>query len=500
MSAAIVNEVRKGFYLDSVALMRFSRTIAGLDGVDEAALMMGTPANRRIMADAGLLNEAGRAAEGGDLVIGIRAKDQERADRALVESQDLLDQPTAKGGKSTAWRPRTLRAAVNSMPGANLALISVPGDFAVAEARKAIRRGLHAMIFSDNVGLAEEAALKQEARELGRLVMGPDCGTAIINGTPLAFANVVPRGGIGIVGASGTGTQEISCLIAQYGGGISHAIGVGGRDLKTEIGGISTLMALDALGSDPRTDHIVLVSKPPPADVASRVLDRIASVKKPATICFIGAGELTMPANATQVFSLKDAARTALGIGDDGAGVAVPEGGLTVAAGRTRVRGLFSGGTLCAEAQVIFRAAEEAVTSNAPIPGVPPLGEANEGHRLLDLGDDEYTRGKPHPMIDPTVRDEAIAEALKDDAVGVILADVVIGYGAHHDPAGHLVDTLSAHRSKTGPIVIASVTGTEDDPQVRSAQMAKITAAGVRVAPTNADAAAMALAVIQTKG
>ena len=500
MSAVIVNEVRKGFYLDSVALMRFSRTIAGLDGVEEAALMMGTPANRQIMTDAGLLNEAGRAADGGDLVIGIRATDQKTADRALANSLDLLDQPTARGGETTAWHPRTLRAAVKSVPSANLALISVPGDFAVAEARKAIRRGLHAMIFSDNVGLAEEADLKQEAIELGRLVMGPDCGTAIINGTPLAFANVVPRGGIGIVGASGTGTQEISCLIAQYGGGISHAIGVGGRDLKAEVGGISTLMALDALGSDPSTDHIVLVSKPPPDDVAARVLDRIASVNKPVTVCFIGAGELPMPANAAQVFSLKDAARAALGIGDDGADFAVSDSSLTVAAGRTQVRGLFSGGTLCAEAQVIFRATGEAVTSNAPIPGVPLPSEASGGHRLLDLGDDEYTRGKPHPMIDPTVRDEAIAEALNDDAVGVILADVVIGYGAHHDPAGHLVDTLTMPHSGTGPIVIASVTGTEDDHQRRSTQMAKLTAAGVCVAPTNADAAAMALAVIRSKG
>jgi FdrA protein len=384
MNAVIVNEVRKGFYLDSVALMRFSRTIAGLDGVEEAALMMGTPANRQIMTDAGLLNEAGQAAEGGDLVIGIRATDQETADRALANALDLLDRPTARGGETTAWHPRTLRAAVKSVPSANLALISVPGDFAVAEARKAIRRGLHAMIFSDNVALAEEAALKQEARELGRLVMGPDCGTAIINGTPLAFANVVPRGGIGIVGASGTGTQEISCLIAQYGGGISHAIGVGGRDLKTEVGGISTLMALDALGSDPSTDHIVLVSKPPPDDVAARVLDRIASVNKPVTVCFIGAGELPMPVNAAQVFSLKDAARAAMGIGDDSTDVAEADGSLMVAAGRTQVRGLFSGGTLCAEAQVIFRAAGEAVTSNAPIPGVPLPNEASGGHRLLD--------------------------------------------------------------------------------------------------------------------
>jgi FdrA protein len=502
MSGVIVNEVRKSFYLDSVALMRFSRTIAGLDGIEEAALMMATPANRRIMTDAGLFDKAGTVAGGGDLVIGIRAKDRESADRALAKSRALLDRPTLGGAKNDAWRPRTLRAAVKLAPGSNLALISVPGDFAVGEARKAIRGGLHVMIFSDNVALAEEADLKQEARKLGRLVMGPDCGTAIINGAPLAFANKVPRGNIGIVGASGTGIQEISSLIGRYGGGVSHAIGVGGRDMKMEIGGISTLMALGVLQSDPGTDHIVLVSKPPPAAVAALVLERIGAIDKPATVCFIGAGELPMPANALQVFSLKDAALTALaacgirGISDCIAGEAAAEDAWPLPCGRRQIRGLFSGGTLCAEAQVILRAAGEAVTSNAPVPGVAPPGGA--GHTLLDLGDDAYTRGKPHPMIDPTVRDAAVIEALGDIDVGVVLADVVIGYGAHRDPAGHLAGVLAAHRPDT--IVIASVTGTEGDPQVRSAQTAKLKAAGVHVAPTNADAAAWALSAIRSNG
>ena len=499
MSAAIINEVRKGFYLDSVALMRFSRTIADMEGVEEAALMMGTPANRLIMAEAGLLAEAGEAAGGGDLIIGIRAATREVANAAMTESVALLDQPKADGSNGTAWRPRTLRAAVKSAPGANLALISVPGDFAIAEARKAIRHGLHAMIFSDNVALAEEASLKQEARDLGCLVMGPDCGTAIINGTPLAFANAVPRGKIGLIGASGTGTQEVSCLIAQYGGGISHAIGVGGRDLKSEVGGISTLMALDALDADPATKQIVLISKPPPTDVASRVLDRIAESDKPITVCFIGAGEFLMPANATQVFSLKAAARSALGLAVDG-GYEDPGDAITVPDGRLQVHGLFSGGTLCAEAQTIFRAADEAVKSNAPVHGVPSLTEAKTGHPMLDLGDDEYTQGKPHPMIDPSVRDESLIEALTNTNVGVILVDVVIGYSTHGDPAGYLANVLTAHRTENGPVVIASVTGTEEDPQVRSAQVRKLETVGVRVAPTNADAAAWALSAIRNDG
>lgn len=497
MTSVIVNEVRKGFYLDSVALMRYSRTIAGLDGIEEAALMMGTPANRQIMTDAGLLDEAGKAAEGGDLVIGIRAKDRASADNALTESRALLDQPAAAGGEGSQWRPRSLRAALKTAPNANLALISVPGDFAIAEARKAIRRGLHTMIFSDNVDLAAEAELKREAKKLGRLVMGPDCGTAIINSVPLAFANVVPRGGVGIIGASGTGTQEISCLVAWHGGGISHAIGVGGRDLKPEVGAISTLMAIDALDDDPQTKHLVLVSKPPEEAIAAKVLERVAKSPKPATICFIGAPQLDMPANATQVHTLKAAALNALGITEEGSGDGL-DSSVRAEQGRTRVEGLFSGGTLCAETQVVFRDAGQAVVSNAAIPGVPSLDTSSDGHRMIDLGDDEYTRGKPHPMIDPSVRDDALKEAFAARDIGVILVDVVIGHGAHQDPAAHLSELVKEHGYGGGPLVIASVTGTEEDPQGRSAQVAKLKAAGIHVAPTNADAARWALAAVQT--
>jgi FdrA protein len=368
----------------------------------------------------------------------------------------------------------------------------------VAEARKAIRGGLHAMIFSDNVSLEQEVQLKQEARELGRLVMGPDCGTAIINGVALAFANQVTRGSIGVIGASGTGTQEVSCLISQYEGGISHAIGVGGRDLKTEVGGISTLMAIDALDADPGTSHLVFVSKPPPASVASIILERIAESKKTATICFLGADVLLMPANAKQVFTLKAAAQHAVGISDDAAAEA--PSGITTPNGRNLIHGLFSGGTLCAEAQVILRANNESMKSNAPIPGVPSLTDGGAGHIMIDLGDDEYTQGKPHPMIDPTVRDATIIESINNTTVGVVLVDVVIGFGAHEDPAGYLASVLKANTLEDGPIFIASVTGTEEDPQVRSVQIAKLEAAGVRVASNNADAAEWALAAIRSSG
>jgi succinyl-CoA synthetase alpha subunit len=476
--------------------MRLSRTLSEREGVCEAALMMGTPANKQLMADAGLLPASGVEATGGDLVIGIRAADARTADLALAEARDALDRPLSAHGNAGAWQPRSLQAAVKGAPESNLALISVPGSLAVAEARKAIRNGLHVMIFSDNVDLEEEAALKREAAGLGRLVMGPDCGTAIIGGTPLAFANAVPRGGIGIVAASGTGMQEVACLIARQGQGISQAIGVGGRDLSEAVGGVSTLMALDALDADAQTRHIVLISKPPPASVAARVMDRIAASAKKFTVCLVGGGDLQVPGNAAMAVTLKEAATLACG----GTGVIPPFDAASLAAplaSRSTVRGLFCGGTLCAEAQWIFTAGGLAVTSNAPIPGVARTDGSGKTHSMIDLGADEYTSGRPHPMIDPGVRDQAMRRALESAHVGVVLVDVVIGYGAHADPAGHLAGVIAGHPSNDTPTIIASVIGTEDDPQRRGAQIAKLEAVGVLVAPCNADAAALALAMVQ---
>lgn len=492
--AQVVNKVRKGFYLDSVALMRMSQALAALPGVEDAALMMGSPANQQIMADAGLLAADGKAARGGDLVVAIRAEDQGAAEAALAEAERLLERPRVAAGASEAWRPRTIRSAVKTLPEANLAIVSVPGAFAAAEARKALRRGLHVMLFSDNVAIEDELALKQEARDLGRLLMGPDCGTAIINGVPLAFANRVPRGAIGIIGASGTGMQEISCLIAQGGAGISHAIGVGGRDLSEEIGGITTGMALDALDRDAGTQHVVLVSKPPAPSVAARLVDRIAQSSKSFTLCLLGTEAPSLPNNATFAPTLKTAAEQAIGgraIGGesyDADDASAPRPG--------RIRGLYAGGSLCAEAQVILRAAGESVASNAPIPGVATVAANGARHQILDLGADEYTSGRPHPMIDPTVRDKPIADALADPETALVLLDVVIGLGAHGDPAGHLAAIL-ADQPKGRPPVIASVTGVEDDPQVRSAQIATLKAAGVSIAPSNADAAERALALVR---
>lgn len=502
--SAVRNAVRRGFYLDSIALMRLSQAVARLEGVEEAALMMGTPANRAIMADAGVLAGEGEAAAPGDLVIAVRAVNVAAADAALAEAGRRIDQPRQGSvGAAAFWEPRTIASALKAAPDANLALISVPGAFAATEAFKALRRGLHVMIFSDNVPLADEVELKEEGRRRGLLVMGPDCGTAIIAGTPLAFANAVPPGDIGIVGASGTGIQEVTSLIARSGRGISHAIGTGGRDLKAEVGGIATLMAIDALDADPATAHIVLISKPPAPAVMTKLLKRIGQSAKPFTLCVMGQVEGKPPANARVVATLKEAAEAAAGrafLAEE------PQPKPRAAPGRL-IRGLFAGGTLCAEAQQVILKAHAggtndapAVVSNVPIAGAKPMtvGAARD-HVLIDLGDDVYTQGRPHPMIEPAVRDQPLAEALSTRDVGVVLLDVVLGTGSHADPAGHLASRLTG-RPAGGPLIVASVTGTELDAQRRSAQVKRLEETGVLVAPSAADAARLALACVEPRG
>ena len=489
----ILNQVFRGVYRDSVVLMRLSRDLGAMDGINEAALMMGSPANKRVLKDAGLLSEESATAESGDLILAVSARDVIAARNAADTIEPQIKSQTRAVAGYNVWRPKTIRTAAKGNPEANLALISVPGSLAAAEARKAINNGLHVMMFSDNVSIEDEISLKKQAREQGVLMMGPDCGTAILNGVPLAFANKVSRGGVGIIGASGTGIQEVTTLISNNGSGISHAIGVGGRDLKDEIGGISTLMGIDQLDNDTGTKQIVLISKPPGGKVLPKIMERVGQSLKPFTICFIGAPNLDLPANATAARTLKDAAQATLGEREINqftpSYTKIPDG-------RTAIRGLYSGGTLAAETQLILLDAGLSVASNAAIPGAKELSDEIKTHKIIDLGDDQYTQGRPHPMIDPEIRREPLAAALADIDVGLILIDIVIGYGAHPNPAGQLADMLSSMRGKNDPTIIASVTGTEQDPQVLSSQIQTLQSAGIGVAASNADAAVAALKLL----
>ena len=492
--AILLNRVKRGFYLDSVALMRVSRAVTGMPGVEDAALMIGSVSNREILDASGLLGPEGREAVANDLILAVRARDAATAEAALAGAEAQLEAPVARGAASAGIaHTRRIDSAMRQLDGANLALISVPGEFAAAEARKALAAGLHVVMFSDNVPIEAEVALKRFAAERGLLMMGPDCGTCIIAGAPIAFANAVPQGSIGLVSASGTGLQEVSTLVARFGGGIAHGIGVGGRDLYEAVGGLTTLAAIDALDRDPAVTTIVLVSKPPAPAVAKRIVERIGASRKPFVVCFMGRSTVELPANARRAETLRHAAELAIGAGALAPAYVAQAAAALPARKKGLLRGLYCGGTLCAEAQDVWLRAGLPIASNVPVPGAERAEHpAGPSHTAIDLGDDEYTRGRPHPMIEPEVRAPVLATALADPAVSTILLDVVLGYGAHADPAAAVIRELGS-RPAHGKTVIASVCGTDADPQGYTRTARALEAAGVLVAPSNAHAAELAV-------
>jgi FdrA protein len=515
------NFVRRSVYQDSVTLMRLTHDMEAVAGVRRAAAMMGTPANRALLEQAGLLDADGEAAGPADLVVAVVADTPAAAEAARTAAEAALAAGRAAVTSEKA-RPRTLAGGLRARPDATLALISVPGAYAGAEARRALDAGLHVMLFSDNVPLETEVQLKQLAAERGLFVMGPDCGTAIVGGVPLGFANAVPCGRIGLVAASGTGLQEVSCRLAAEGEGVSHAIGVGGRDLVEAVGGAMTLAALDALSSDPATEVIVVLGKPPDPTVAVRLADAIARLGKPTVSYFATTGaENTRlaraggdpppdapgrPATAGPgrhvAATLEEAALAAVALARGEAlravEFALPDveverlvaaQAAALAPPQRFVRGVYAGGTLAWEAVAVL---------SARLPDVAP-GVAGEGrgHHVVDLGGDVFTVGRPHPMIDGSVRREWIARQAADPTTAVVLLDVVLGYGAHPDPAGELIPALEAARHTAsaagrGLALVASVVGTERDPQSRSLQVAALVRAGVVVMDSNAQAARLA--------
>jgi FdrA protein len=489
--------VRPDTYRDSVELMRVAALVEKLRGVSRAALMMATPANRELLSGAGLLDATGAAAGPNDLVVAVAAVNRAAGERALGEAARLLDEQAAVSAPSGDKPvPRSIAEAVSEFAHANLAIISTPGAYAAAEALKALKRGLHVFIFSDNVPVADEVELKRLAAKKKLLVMGPDCGTAILDGVPLGFANAVRRGPIGLVGASGTGLQEISCLIDRLGEGCSQVIGVGGHDLDERVGGLMMQAGIERLAADPGTRVIVLVSKPPAPAVARRVLDVARKSGKPVVVNFLGGDPAAIRgAGAFPAATLEDAARAAVALARGKKAAAAPLADVPklAAAGRAKarrfgkgqrlVRGLYSGGTLCQEAALILE------------------GVGGGKHTTVDLGNDEFTVGRPHPMIDFRLRNERILAAAGDPATAVILLDVVLGYGAHPDPAGALVPAIegaikAAAKGKRGLAFVASVCGTPVDPQGLERQETRLAAAGVLLAPSNAQAARLAASLV----
>ena len=489
----------RGVYHDSVTLMLASQAAAATDGAEHVTVAMSTPLNLELIAAQGFDLADAAELSVNDLVIAIRADDQGAAERILGAIRDRL-----AGGGRPGPAPRSeqaavsLRSAARRHPELSLALVSVPGRHAAYEAAEALDAGLHVFCFSDGVSARHERILKRRAEERGLIFMGPDCGTAIIDGIALGFANAVQRGPVGIVGASGTGIQEVCCLLDGAGVGISHAIGVGGRDLSAEVGGVMTRRALGLLAADASTEVIVVISKPPDRAVAATVLDAAEATGKPAVVAFLGScGSPPAGPRVEVVPSLEAAARRAAALA--GSEIVVPEPEQTESRVQGFIRGLFSGGTLCLEAMLVLAPVVGRVNSNVPLEPSWRLSgpHHSDGHAFIDFGADELTDGRPHPMIDPTVRLERLAREAADPDVSVILLDIVLGFAAHPDPAAVFAPAIARARAARDDLtVIVAVCGTAHDPQNLDRQRAHLTDAGALVLPGAAAAARTALSTI----
>ena len=490
-------ELRPGTYRDSVSLMLVSRAVGGEPGVERALVAMATELNLDLLAGMGFTAPAG--ATPNDLVIAIAAADAD----ALANARARLDAELAgvgaghgqPGGFGAAPAPRTIGTAVKAVKavkagGAALALVSTPGRHAFVDAFDALEAGASVLLFSDNVPVEQEIRLKSEAGRRGLLVMGPDCGTAVVGGVGLGFANVVRPGPVGLVAASGTGAQEVMCLLDAAGVGVSHCLGVGGRDLSEAVGAASTLTALDLLDADPGTELILIVSKPAAPQVAEKVRAHAAAMSTPVVFALLGEGQPDLTAAV-------ESALAALGRPVPNPW---PSWGADPSTSTTQghLRGLFSGGTLCDEAMVIAAAALGPIASNIPLrpDWALPADLRATGHTMIDFGDDQLTQGRAHPMIDGTLRLERLAAEAADPGCAVVLLDVVLGHAAHADPATELAPGIKAAR-EAGRDVVVSLCGAADDPQGLDRQAGALLAAGAAVFLSNAEAARYAVARLE---
>ena len=512
--------VKSGKYYDSVSLMLMAKSILKLPKILDAAAVMATDKNKEIVADSKMFLDEFTNATDNDLLLAVKAEDEKTADEALKEAVRLLEEKKKTTSSNGEFAPKSIEGAVAKMPESNLALISIAGKYAGVEADKALDNGLNVMLFSDNVSIETELKLKQKANSKGLIVMGPDCGTAIINGIPLAFANVVPRGNIGIVAASGTGLQEVSSIIANIGGGVSQAIGTGGRDIKSDIGGISFLSALDILKEDEHTKVVVLVSKPPASEVLEKIAQKVKNLGKPCVAIFLGADEdLIKKSGAKPAKTLEETAYLAVSLANDSRfeyDDVIKQRTVEICkvisnetknkqASQKYLRGLFCGGTFTTEAQVILSKMIEGVKSNAPLNKDMQIEDSwrSKGNAIIDLGEDEFTVGRPHPMIDLSLRNRRILEEAENKDVAVILLDVVLGYGSNMNPADEMAPVIIKAKeiaAKDGRNIsfIFFVTGTAGDPQNKEKTIKILQEAGAVYMPSNAAACELSGLIVKS--
>jgi succinyl-CoA synthetase alpha subunit len=496
-------EIKKNVYYDSVSLMLLTRDIKNIIGIDDANVCMGTAHNKELLDNIGLLNEDAKNTGVNDLIIALKG-----SDAAITEA--IVKINTSETNKKQSKKQNndygSLKKAISEINESNMVLISVPGEYAPYEAEIALKSGKHVMMFSDNVSIEEELRLKTIAREKQLLMMGPDCGTAIINGNPLCFANKVKHGHVGIVGASGTGIQEVSTLIHKYGCGITQAIGTGGRDLSHDIGGIMMEMGIDALANDANTQIIVLISKPPHSDIAEKIIAKAKTIDKPFIINFLGEKRQSSD-NIRFCATLEETALNAccencktVESVSDSFGIPDIMADTTFKPEQKYLRALYTGGTLCDEAMIIASELIGNIYSNTPVGMVTPLEDPYKSkcNSFVDLGDDIFTRGRPHPMIEPDTRNQRIVQESQDPEVAVILLDFVLGYGAHLDPVGVTLPYIKdATKINHNLIFVASLTGTNEDPQNLATQSQMLVDSGVIVASCNAEAAKLATSIVK---
>jgi hypothetical protein len=270
------------------------------------------------------------------------------------------------------------------------------------------------------------------------------------------------------------------------------------------------LKGLKDLSADPDTKVIVLISKPPAQAIADEILAQARAAGKPVVVIFLGADPETLTAgNVFGARTLEDAARAAVALAqgrrppapDEAA--ALPSGLPALASGQKYVRGLFSGGTFCFQATMLLQE-NMPVHSNTKVGNSLPLADMwkSEGHTVVDLGDDVFTRGRPHPMIDYRLRTERIVHEAQDGEMAVLLLDVVLGYGSNADPAAELAPALNAARKRAEHagrpfLCVGHICGTSGDPQGLERQAASLRAAGMLLTDSNAQAVRLARRIAQ---
>jgi len=475
--AAIASQIRPGAYYDSVVLMQLQRALLTLPGVLDAGAVMATPVNLDLLDASGLRAETGAGAD--DLLIVVKAEQREAAEAAINQIDALLVRRRVAG--ETEFLPKSLEAAAHQLPEADWVLISVPGRFAAGVARDALRLGKNVFLYSNNVSLEDEATLKREALGRGLIVMGPDCGTAIVGGIGFGFANRTRRGPIGLVAASGTGLQAVASAIHRLGGGISQALGTGGRDLHAGVGAAAARQALDLLRRDPETSVIVLISKPPEGEVAGRVAAAARRTGKPVVLNLIGLpGSGRSLGNLHFAGDLEEAAEIAVRLANS---PRVPADASSSKGSARYLRGLFSGGTLAYEAVLGLQIVLHPLHTNVPLQASQRLEDPlhSTGHTILDLGADQFTVGRLHPMIDNDLRLRRLRQEANDAGTAVILLDVVLGEGAHPDPAAELAPAIAEALHRGDLEILVCVIGTDLDPQGLEGQIEKFRACGARV-------------------